>query len=48
MPINKRKAYRTLNRIDQKRNSSNPALQRIIDGNLQHEEGNYTLEKARQ
>jgi hypothetical protein len=27
--------------------STNPALQRIIDGTLQHEEGNYTLEKAR-
>ena len=27
--------------------SMNPALQRIIDGNLQHKEGNYTLEKAR-
>jgi hypothetical protein len=25
----------------------NPALQRIIDGKLQHKEGNYTLEKAR-
>jgi hypothetical protein len=27
--------------------SINPALQRIIDGKQQHEEGNYTLEKAR-
>jgi hypothetical protein len=27
--------------------STNPALQRIIDGKLQHKEGNYTLEKAR-
>jgi hypothetical protein len=27
--------------------STNPALQRIINGKLQHEEGNYTLEKAR-
>jgi hypothetical protein len=27
--------------------STNPSLQRIIDGKLQHEEGNYTLEKAR-
>jgi hypothetical protein len=27
--------------------SINPALQRIIDGKLQHKEGNYTLEKAR-
>jgi hypothetical protein len=27
--------------------SSNPALQRIIKGKLQHKEGNYTLEKAR-
>jgi hypothetical protein len=25
----------------------NPALQRIIDERLQHKEGNYTLEKAR-
>jgi hypothetical protein len=25
----------------------NPAHQRIIDGKLQHKEGNYTLEKAR-
>jgi hypothetical protein len=27
--------------------STNPALQRIIDGKCQHKEGNYTLEKAR-
>ena len=27
--------------------STNPALQRIIDGKHQHKEGNYTLEKAR-
>jgi hypothetical protein len=27
--------------------STNPALQRIIKGKLQHKEGNYTLEKAR-
>jgi hypothetical protein len=27
--------------------SSNTALKRIIDGILQHKEGNYTLEKAR-
>jgi hypothetical protein len=27
--------------------STNPALQRIIDGLLQHKEGNCTLEKAR-
>jgi hypothetical protein len=27
--------------------STNPALQRIIDGKLQHKEANYTLEKAR-
>jgi hypothetical protein len=27
--------------------STNLVLQRIIDGNLQHKEGNYTLEKAR-
>jgi hypothetical protein len=27
--------------------STNPALQRIIDGKLQHNEGNYTLEKTR-
>jgi hypothetical protein len=27
--------------------STNPALQSIIDGKLQHQEGNYTLEKAR-
>jgi hypothetical protein len=27
--------------------STNSALQRIIDGNLQHKEENYTLEKAR-
>jgi hypothetical protein len=27
--------------------SINLALQRIIDGKLQHNEGNYTLEKAR-
>jgi hypothetical protein len=27
--------------------STNPALQRIIDGKLQHKEGNYTLENAR-
>jgi hypothetical protein len=26
--------------------STNPALQRVIDGKLQHEAGNYTLEKA--
>jgi hypothetical protein len=27
--------------------STNPTLQRIIKGKLQHKEGNYTLEKAR-
>jgi hypothetical protein len=27
--------------------STNPALQRIIDGKLQHKGRNYTLEKAR-
>jgi hypothetical protein len=27
--------------------STNPALQRIVKGNLQHKGGNYTLEKAR-
>jgi hypothetical protein len=27
--------------------STNPVLQRIIDGKLQHKEGNYTLQKAR-
>ena len=27
--------------------STNPALQRIIDGKLQHKEANYTGEKAR-
>jgi hypothetical protein len=27
--------------------STNPALQRIIDGKHQHKEVNYTLEKAR-
>jgi hypothetical protein len=27
--------------------STNPALQRIIDGKCQHKEGNYILEKAR-
>jgi hypothetical protein len=27
--------------------STNPALQRIIDGKLQHKDGKYTLEKAR-
>jgi hypothetical protein len=27
--------------------STNPGLQRIIHGKLQHKEGNYTLEKAR-
>jgi hypothetical protein len=27
--------------------STNPALQRIIEGKLQYEEGNYTLDKAR-
>jgi hypothetical protein len=27
--------------------STNPALQRIIKGKLQHKEGNYTLEKSR-
>jgi hypothetical protein len=27
--------------------STNPALQRIIKENLQHNEGNYTLEKGR-
>jgi hypothetical protein len=27
--------------------STNPALQRIIDGKLQHKEENYALEKAR-
>ena len=27
--------------------SMNPALQRIINGKLQHKEENYTLEKAR-
>jgi hypothetical protein len=26
--------------------STNPALQRIIDGKHQHKEGNYTLEEA--
>jgi hypothetical protein len=26
---------------------TNPALQRILDGKLQHMEGNYTLEKVR-
>ena len=26
---------------------TNPALKRVIDGNYQHKEGNYTLEKAR-
>jgi hypothetical protein len=27
--------------------STNPALQRIIDGKCQHKEGNYTIEKSR-
>ena len=27
--------------------STNPTLQRIIDGKRQHKEGNYILEKAR-
>jgi hypothetical protein len=27
--------------------STNPALQRIIDGKFQRKEGNYTLEKVR-
>jgi hypothetical protein len=27
--------------------STNPALQRIIKGKIQHREGNYTLEKSR-
>jgi len=27
--------------------STNPAIQRIINGKLQYKEGNYTLEKAR-
>jgi hypothetical protein len=27
--------------------STNPAIQRIIDGKLQHKEGNYTLEKGK-
>jgi hypothetical protein len=27
--------------------STNPALQKIIRGKLQHKEGNYTLKKAR-
>jgi hypothetical protein len=27
--------------------STNPALQRTLDGKLQHREGNYSLEKAR-
>jgi hypothetical protein len=27
--------------------STNPALQRIMNGKCQHKEGNYTLEKAR-
>jgi hypothetical protein len=27
--------------------SSNPTLQRIIDGKVQHKEGTYTLDKAR-
>jgi hypothetical protein len=27
--------------------STNPALQRIINGKQQHKEGDYTLEKAR-
>jgi hypothetical protein len=27
--------------------STNPALQRIIEGKHQHKEGNYTSEKAR-
>jgi len=26
---------------------TNPALQRLIDGKLQHKEGDYTLEKPR-
>jgi hypothetical protein len=26
--------------------STNPAQQKVIDGNHQHKEGNYTLEKA--
>jgi hypothetical protein len=26
---------------------TNPALQRIIKGKLQHKEGNYAIEKAR-
>jgi len=27
--------------------STNPALERVIDGKLQHKKGSYTLEKAR-
>jgi hypothetical protein len=27
--------------------STNPALQMIINGKLQHKKGNYTIEKAR-
>jgi hypothetical protein len=27
--------------------STNPALQKIVDGKVQHKEGNYTLKKAR-
>ena len=27
--------------------STNPALQRIVDGKCQHKEGNYMLENAR-
>jgi hypothetical protein len=27
--------------------STNPALQRIIKGKLQHKEGNYTIEKVK-
>jgi hypothetical protein len=27
--------------------STNPALQRIINGKFQHKEGNYTIEKER-
>jgi hypothetical protein len=40
------KIFHDKNKFAQYR-STNPALQKIINGKLQHKEGNYTLEKAR-
>jgi hypothetical protein len=42
----KTKIFRDKNKLT-KSLSTNPALQKIIDGKCQQKEGNYTLEKAR-